>query len=894
LLLFAIFVAGNCCALADAETNKLDWWSFKPASRPTVPVTGDSKWPRNELDRFILSKLREQKLSPSAEADRRTLIRRVTFNLIGLPPTPEEVAAFLADTNRNAYVKVVERLLASPRYGERWARHWLDTVHYGETHGYDKDKPRLNAWPYRDYVIQSFNSDKPYSRFVEEQLAADVLFPDGPQLIPALGFIAAGPWDFVGHVELAETKTDGLIARYNDRDDMLMNAISTFQSLTVHCARCHDHKFDPITQRDYYGLQAVFAGVDRADRSFDADTGIAKQRRELAGRIAELKTQGAKLDEDVVRIGGEELRALDGRIDQIKKPAKLNASAFGYHSQINLTADVEKWVQVDLGKPCEIDQLVFVGCHDDFNNIGAGFGFPVRYRIEISDDAEFRIASMVQDNTAADVPNPGVKPQTLRVGRIARYVRVTATKLAPRQSDYIFALAELKVLNSAGENLARSATVRALDSIEAPPRWRKQNLVDGYYFGVETNAAASDALARLELERTELLERILPEEFGRRIETNELELGAAQKRFAALPKPQMVYAAATDFPSNGSFIPARGARPVHLLKRGDVKKPGEEMKPAAVASVRGVSGGFQISDLKSEGERRAALAKWISNTNNMLTRRSIVNRVWHYHFGRGLVETPNDFGRMGALPSHPELLDWLAFWFLENGESAKKLHRLIVTSAAYRQSSTEGNKGNEEGTNSSLPSLASVQADSQNRFLWRMNRARLDAEQFHDALLAISGQLDSKMSGPSVQQFWFKDDHSPVYDYARYDRDSSGANRRGIYRFVVRSVPDPFLDALDCPDANILTPVRNTTMTALQSLATLNDAFVLRQCEGFAARLQREHSSIEEQISRAFELALVRRPTDPERVKFIAHARKHGLPSACRVLFNSNEFMFID
>ncbi len=534
-----LFVSFAVLSLEGAETitNKADWWSFKPASRPSVPTVGDSKWPRNELDHFILSKLREHKLSPSSEADRRTLIRRVTFNLIGLPPTPEEVTAFLADADAKAYEKVVERLLASPRYGERWARHWLDIVHYGETHGYDKDKPRLNAWPYRDYVIQSFNSDKPYSRFIEEQIAADVLFPDEPQLIPALGFIAAGPWDFVGHAELPITKADGLIARYNDRDDMVMNAMSTFQSLTVHCARCHDHKFDPITQRDYYALQAVFAGVDRADRSFDADAGVAQQRRALAGRIAELKARRAELDAEVVRIGGEELRALDGRIAQIKNPAKLNASAFGYHSQINLTGDVEKWVQVDLGLPREIDRLVFVGCHDDFNNIGAGFGFPVRYRIETSDDVTFRMASPVQDNTAADVPNPGVKPQTLRVGRTARYVRVTATKLAPRQGDYIFALAELLVLNKGGENLARSATVTASDSIEAPPRWRKQNLVDGYYFGVETNAAASGAPTTLELERAALLERILSEESRRRIETNDLELTSAQKRLAALPKP---------------------------------------------------------------------------------------------------------------------------------------------------------------------------------------------------------------------------------------------------------------------------------------------------------------------------------------------------------------------
>jgi len=252
---------------------------------------------------------------------------------------------------------------------------------------------------------------------------------------------------------------------------------------------------------------------------------------------------------------------------------------------------------------------------------------------------------------------------------------------------------------------------------------------------------------------------------------------------------------------------------------------------------------------------------------------------------------------MGALPSHPELLDWLAFWFLDHGESFKSLHRLIVTSAAYRQTSLEGqaprvpdvSSGKKDGDSRS----SSLQSDSGNRLLWRMNRTRLDAEQCRDALLAISGTLDLTMGGPSVQQFHFKDDHSPVYDYARYDF-GPGANRRGIYRFIVRSVPDPFMDALDCPDANTLTPVRNVTTTALQALATLNDAFVLRQCGHFAERLQRERQSIDEQVVLAFELALLRLPTERERTKLATHAQKLGLPSACRVLFNSNEFMFID
>ncbi len=905
--LFALLLLFSVIAFSvAAESNKVDWWSFQTARKPAVRSFSPQSLVQNEIDQLIWAKLRGQKLSPSAQADKRTLIRRATFDLIGLPPTPEEVSAFQADTGTNAYEKVVDRLLASPRYGERWARHWLDTVHYGETHGYDKDKPRLNAWPYRDYVINAFNEDKPYARFVEEQLAADVLFPDQPQLIPALGFIAAGPWDFVGHVELPITKTDGLIARYNDRDDMVMNTMSTFQSLTVHCARCHDHKFDPITQRDYYSLQAVFAGVDRADRLFDPDPMVARQRREFAKRIEELKSERTRLDEEISRLGGDVLRAVDDQIAELKKPASRNTAAFGYHSAISATVAVEKWVQVDLNEPRELDRIAFAGCQDDFNHIGAGFGFPVRYRIEVSNDSRFqRDVTLIDDQTGKDVPNPGVKLREVEVCSClspdgspvkARYVRFTATKLALRQNDYIFALAELKVFNAAGENMARQAKVTALDSIEAPPRWRKDNLVDGYYFSGETNAFNSTELVRLQSHRTALLDRVLPQSLRDALAANERGIRNAQSAMATLPKPRMVYAAANGFAANGAFIPAKEPRPVHLLKRGDVNKPDVEMQSGAIVALPGASARFEIADSKSEGLRRAALAKWITRTNNMLSRRSIVNRVWSYHFGRGIVETPNDFGHMGGLPSHPELLDWLSFWFLENGESLKKLHRLIMTSATYQQASFgESRDSNVEGRAGPLALDARRSTvDSANRLLWRMIRGRLDAEQFHDALLSVSGQLDLTMGGPSVQQFQFKDDHSPVYDYAQYDLNNPNANRRSVYRFIVRSVPDPLMDALDCPDANILTPVRNTTVTALQALAAMNDAFVIRQCEHFAARLERERGSIDEQITRAYELALSRKPTDIERAKLTAHARKHGLASTCRVVFNSNEFMFLD
>jgi hypothetical protein len=267
--------AGNEIKKSKSETL----WAVQPLTTPDVPQT-DSLC-SSPIDAFIQAKLKEKGLAPSPEADRRTLIRRLTFDLHGLPPTLEEVDAFIADESANAYEKLVDRLLASPRYGERWGRHWLDVAHYAETHGYDKDSRRINSWPYRDYVIKSFNEDKPYGRFIQEQLAGDALFPDDPDGIVATGFIVAGPWDKVGQVELKEGTMDKKITRLLDRDDMVANAMSTFCSLTVHCARCHDHKFDPISQKDYYGLQAVFAGIDRADRPYDPDKNVLNARLTL-------------------------------------------------------------------------------------------------------------------------------------------------------------------------------------------------------------------------------------------------------------------------------------------------------------------------------------------------------------------------------------------------------------------------------------------------------------------------------------------------------------------------------------------------------------------------------------------------------------------------------------
>jgi hypothetical protein len=595
-------------------------------------------------------------------------------------------------------------------------------VHYGESHGYDKDKPRRNAWPYRDYVISAFNEDKPYARFVQEQLAGDVLFPDVPEATLALGFIAAGPWDFVGHAELREDTTDKNITRNLDRDDMVTTAMSAFTSMTAHCARCHNHKFDPIPQADYYSLQAVFAGVDRADRPVDSDPAVFHQRNALMAKRRAISVELRPVEDTVAAIKTPEIEALDKQVADWK--------------EINSTDPANR--------PPEIKQKIA--------------------------DAAVRRAVMLKAAT----------PETM------------ATDLARLRG--------------------------ALAAIDA------------------------------ELKK--------------------------------LPKPRMVYASANYFEPQGTFRFPIAPRPVTVLGRGSVESPGPVAPPGALSCVPGIKSRFDVDASAPEGERRAALARWVTDPNNMLTWRSIVNRVWHYHFGTGLVDTPNDFGHMGSTPTNPELLDWMAVEFREGGGSFKKLHKMIVMSSTYRQSSADD--------------AANARIDGDNRFLWRANRQRLDAESMRDSMIAVNGKIDLTMGGPSVEQFFFKDDHSPVYDYTRFDPDAPGNYRRSVYRFLVRSVPDPLMERFDCPDVSMIIGKRTTTITAIQALALMNNPFVLKQAEHLAERVRAASPSDEGQVRAAFRFALQRLPSERELATLNAYLQREGLVNLCRLILNINEFHFVD
>jgi hypothetical protein len=870
-----------------------DWWSLRPLQKPPVPqARDDAGWAKNPIDAFILAKLQEKGLSPSPQADRRTLIRRLYFDLIGLPPTPEEIEAFIADRNPLTYEKLVDRLLASPRYGERWARHWLDVVHFGETHGYDKDKPREHAWPYRDYVTRAFNEDKPYARFVQEQVAGDVLFPFTRDGIEALGFISAGPWDFIGHAEVPETKIDGKIARHLDRDDMVTNTIQTFNSLTIQCAQCHDHKFDPISQEDYYSLQAVFAAMDRTDREYDLDPNVAKKRIELHARNISLFFTLEELQNRLAKRAGPRFAEIEDRIEALTKAtagADRRAAAFGYHSQIAAKPDVTKWVQVDLQKPVALRSIVLHPCKDDFNNIGEGFGFPIRYRVEISNDADFRkVVFLVTDHTGDDNPNPRLQAQEFAVrGKEARYIRVTATKLAPRMNDFIFALSELEAIDGTGKNVALSMSVTALDSIDAPPRWRTANLTDGYYPGL---ANAVNEIAQLQKERGKLLARVTQPEDRELQNKLDHEKAALDRGFAALPEQRIVYVGAVHTGSDSNAFHGTGRnggkpRPIFILPRGNVQKPGQEVGPGALHAVTALPCRFELPPNHTEGDRRAALGRWLTDRRNPLTWRSMVNRVWQYHFGKGIVDTPNDFGKNGGTPTHPELLDWLAADFRDNGGSIKRLHRMIVCSATYQQSSFPSPQASE----------ASLRGDSENNYLSHMSRRRLEAEAIRDAVLAVSGKLTGLMYGPSFRDFVIdKPEHSPHYEYHLHDPEDPSSHRRSIYRFAVRSQPQPFMTTLDCADPSMQVARRNESLSALQALALLNNDLMIVMARHYAKRLEKWDGDLSAQVERAFYECLGRRPSAAERQALVQYTERNGLANLCRLLFNLNEFVFVD
>lgn len=856
-----------------AEPQK--WWAFERLAPAKVPARA------HPFDHLVQAKLRDRGLSLSPEADRRTLIRRVTLDLTGLPPTPEEVEAFVSANGADAYEKLVDRLLASPAYGERFARLWMDCVHFAETHGHDQDRVRPNAWRYRDYLITAFNADTPYPRFIKEQIAADVFYPDEPKLIPALGFLAAGPWDESSLRDIREDTIDREAARYLDRDDIVSTVFGTFAGLTVQCARCHDHKFDPVSQEEYFKLQAVFAGVGRGDVAFEVDAGAAKKRRELQALLAgvakndpalkfdtpEVKKAVAAWEQlhagseiawivpefrEIASVGGSTLtEQKDGSVlSGGKRPEKDTYTLRARVKGRKLTA-VRLELLTDESLP-----LRGPGRQDNGNLHLSEFtataaGKPVKLRRATADfDQDGWTAAHAIDGNKATAW--GIYPQ---VGKAHEAVFEFAEALSDAETELAF---NLEQLHGGGHLIGRFR----LSLTDAPPPFKAFAVPPAVRAILATPSAK-----RSEPQSRELALHVLREQ--------------ATAELATLPAPALVYAAAPNFNPDGSHRLTPAPREVRVLKRGDIRKPGEKVEPGALSLIPGLPGAFELPKTHTEGDRRAALAKWLTDNDNPLTWRVMANRLWQWHFGRGLVDTPNDFGRMGQRPTHPELLDFLAGELREH-HSLKKLHRLIVTSATYKQASVSRPEG--------------AKADEDNKLLWRQNRARLDAEQVRDAILAVSARLDRTPSGPSDRQFALRPGvHvTPVVEYGKFDWERKEGHRRSVYRFVFRTLPDPLVECLDGADASTLTPKRTESVTAPQALALLNNEFVLVHARAMASRLEQHSAERAEQIAFACRLVWGRAPTAEETKLFATYADKHGLANLCRVLLNSNEFLFAD
>ena len=872
-------------AQADGVSPGTNHWSMEPVRRPAVPAGG------NPIDAFVGAALRREGLKPNPPAAPIDLVRRLYFDLIGLPPSPAEIDAFVSDPAPDRYERLVDRLLMSPRYGERWARHWLDVVRYTESQGFEYDRLRDHAWHYRDYVIRSFNEDKRYDVFMREQIAGDVLEPGTREGVVAAGLLVAGPWDQAGNVQANATQR--AITREEEMEDLVSVVGQTFLGLTVNCARCHDHKFDPIPLVDYYRVKAVFDGVKHGDRSIESESEkTARESRLVQAReevtrwekvVSTLEQAGASRvmarKSDVPREAGPmayERWAFDGvrgavPSGEAKGGAVVGATglqlpkAGAYFEAAPLTRDIrektlEAWVSLsDLEQGggaaislesrdgATFDAIVF-GERQGRKWMAGSEGF-VRTK-----DVDGPVENDSGSNRWVHVVLVHGSDNRVTLYRNGEPYGASYVAAAPIRT---FQAGEARIVlgrrHQGGSRTWLTGSIRqaalydrALTPAEVGAAFRSGGFAVSKEEGV---AALNEGEKR---ERDEALKRLAQARGIVVVESKSGPVGYVGTRV----QPE----------------------PTRALTRGDVKSPGDVVTPGGLGAIRTVSADFGLRADAPEAQRRLKFSEWLANPANPLPARVLVNRVWHFHFGQGLVATPSDFGRSGAAPSHPELIDWLASEFVAQGWSIKALHRWIVTSVTYRQSSD------------SRPDAVSVDAD--NRWLWRFPPRRLEAEAVRDAMLAASGNLNLQLGGPSFRPFTTSEYGAMFYHL--FDKGDPEFNRRTVYRMNINSGKEPLLDAFDCPDPSVKTPRRGVTTTPLQALGLMNGSFVQRQASGLAERAQKmSGGDVDRAVDAAYRLALGRPAKASELRQAGAAARERGLPHVCWALLNSTEFVYV-
>jgi hypothetical protein len=871
-----------------------DWWALQPLRAVTPPTTPKEAIVHNPIDNFILAELAKKNLAPNPPADRQTFLRRVTFDLTGLPPTPKEMDRFVQSDLKDPdnYERVIGGLLASPHYGERWARHWLDIVRFGESNGFERDHIRPNAWPYRDWVIEAFNADMPYDEFCRRQLAGDVLYPQDPSAIIATGFLSAGPLDDVGKKQ--QSVAMKAVVRQDELEEVVSAVGQTFLGLTVNCARCHDHKFDPIRQREYYQLCAALAGVEHGERQLSIPDSATKIEQ-LTQRISSIESgiafyerptrnillaEAKQKNNDEKPVAPQPLLAWDFTADLTSTDKSLASTAQGEpvrdveglhldgRASLVLSAPLQQplraktlaaWVKIsDLKQSgggvigvqtldgSVFDAIVF-GERDPSQWMAGSNGF-VRTQ---------SFAGMAED--AADKSYVHFAIVYDEDGTITGY-RQGLPYGKPYKSTGPVTFEAGKAQISFGVRHTPAGGNRMLSGI-----LQRAALFDRALSASEI-AALAGVVDQMEISEAQLRSRMPAAEFEQRQKL--LEFLQADRSQLNQLKTKTTYAVAPQQPPL-----------THLLNRGNPGEPQEVLPPGGVASVQGVNADFALPVDAPDDVRRQKLAAWITSEQNPLFARVMMNRLWHYHFGVGIVDTPSDLGFNGGRPTHPELLDWLAMEFIRSGWSIKHMQKLIVQSATYQQSSTVQDNAR--------------QTDADNRLLWRKSRQRLDAETMRDAILSIAGEFNPQMGGPGYQDFTTYVHNSQFY--FPVDPEGPEYNRRSIYRTWIRSGRNRLLDTFDCPDPSTKTPVRANTTTPLQSLVLLNNSFVLRMANKCAARLESEAGSESaEQVKRLFQLAYGRSPDAEELSAATGFVSENGLPALCRVVFNSNEFLYID